>query len=181
MYARRGSKDELFEESSSRFPPQSMFEALIAVVNIERSIFAVASEGSRADGNADNNLQEHRGGYNGFSLYKSHEKHCITAGEAASLSLMDYVRRICSSGSVPMAGIARNKTNVNVSMCNYDKGLKCTNIQFVQEWRRLSDEDRDQYNCFARALRNNRQEMVAHQGEENNAQKFRHEIIMHKS
>ena len=71
---------------------------------------------------------------------------------------MDYVRHIGSSGSAPMAGVARNKTNVNVSMCNYDtenvEGLKFTNIRFKQEWHNLSDEDRDQYNCFARDLRN---------------------------
>ena len=95
-----------------------MVEALIAVVSIDRPFFAVASEGSRAEGNADNNLRKHRDGFNGCSLYKSHVKHCVTAGEAASLSLMDYVRRICSSGSAPMAGIARNKTNINVSMFN---------------------------------------------------------------
>ena len=177
MHARRGSEDDLFEESSSRCPPQSMLEALIAVGNIDRPFFAVASEGSRADGNADNNLRKHRGGFNGYSLYKRHVKHCITAG---NLSLMDYVHHIGSSGSAPMAGVARNKTNVHVSMCNYDtenvEGLKFTNIRFKQEWHNLSDEDRDQYNCFARDLRNNRQEMVGCQGEKNNAQKFRHKI-----
>ena len=58
MHARRGSEDDLFEESSSRRPPQSMLEALIAVGNIDRPFFAVASEGSRADGNADTGLEK---------------------------------------------------------------------------------------------------------------------------
>ena len=37
------------------------------------------------------------------------------------------------------------------------KGLKHTNCQFKQEWRGLSDNDREQYNRMARALKNNGQ------------------------
>ena len=67
--------DERLEELHSCSPPHSKLDALVAVVNIDRPFFAVASEGSRAEyGYADNNLRKHRGGFNGFSLYRRHAK-----------------------------------------------------------------------------------------------------------
>jgi hypothetical protein len=119
MDARHGSNDEhndeRLEELHSRSPSQSKLDALIAVVNIDQPFLAAASEGSRAAGNAANNLLRQRGGFNGFSLYRRHAK---------------------------------------------QNGLKCTNSQFKQEWKRLPYEAREQYNCLARTLKNNRQ--VAH-------------------
>jgi len=147
------------------------FELLLAAANIDRPFFAAAaSEGTNADGNDGDMhatsydhaapkqtvlLRKQRSGFNGFSLYKSYTKHCIIAGEP-DLRLKDYVHRICSSGSLPVAGIARNKTNASITRHGTEgtKGLKLINKQFLQEWKDLPPDDRKRYNHFARAVRN---------------------------
>jgi len=148
------------------------FELLLAAADIDRPFFAAAaSEGTDADGNDGDThatsydhaaakqivqlRKQRRSGFNGFSLYKSYTKHCIIAGEP-DLSLKDYVHRICSSGSLPVAGIARNKTNASISKHGTEgmKGLKLIDKQFLQEWKALPPDDREQYNRFARAVRN---------------------------
>jgi hypothetical protein len=98
-----------------------------------------------------NSQKGNSGGFNGFSLFRSHKKHCSINKEEVSLD--EYIRCM----STP-EGAARNKKSVNVvgelAQQLKNKGQKGANAFFANQWKDLPDEEKAIYKRHASYIKN---------------------------
>lgn len=107
--------------------------------------------GAAAPAGPRNSQKGNSGGFNGFSLFRSHKKHCSINKEEVSLD--EYIRCM----STP-EGAARNKKSVNVvgelAQQLKNKGQKGANAFFANQWKDLPDEEKAIYKRHASYIKN---------------------------
>ena len=111
----------------------------------------VAPDTDTAPAGPRNSHKGNSGGFNGFSLFRSHKKHCSINKEEVSLD--EYIRCM----STP-EGAARNKKSVNVvgelAQQLKNKGQKGANAFFANQWKDLPDEEKAIYKRHASYIKN---------------------------
>jgi hypothetical protein len=111
----------------------------------------VAPDTGAAPAGPHNSQKGNSGGFNGFSLFRSHKKHCSINKEEVSLD--EYIR--CMS---TFEGAARNKKSVNVvgelAQQLKNKGQKGANAFLANQWKDLPDEEKAIYKCHASYIKN---------------------------
>ena len=111
----------------------------------------VAPDTDTAPAGPRNSHKSNSGGFNGFSLFRSHKKHCSINKEEVSLD--EYIRCM----STP-EGATRNKKSVNVvgelAQQLKNKGQKGANAFFANQWKDLPDEEKAIYKRHASYMKN---------------------------
>ena len=114
----------------------------------------VAPDTDTAPAGPRNSHKGNSGGFNGFSLFRSHKKHCSINKEGVSLD--EYIRWM----STP-EGAARNKKSVNVvgelAQQLKNKGQKGANAFFASKWKDLPDAEKALYKRRASYIKNVKQ------------------------
>jgi hypothetical protein len=111
----------------------------------------VAPDTDAAPAGPRNSHRGNSGGFNGFSLFRSHKKHCSISEEDVSLD--EHIRCM----STP-EGAARNKKSVNVvgelAQQLKNKGQKGANAFFASTWKDLPDAEKALYKRRASYIKN---------------------------
>lgn len=103
--------------------------------------------------NKRNNRKGNSGGFNGFSLFRSHQRYRMITED--DLCLADYITRLQDTSD--SEGAARNNASINkvgkLAQKLKNKGQRGANAYFSDVWKVLPDEEKDLYNQRAYAIR----------------------------
>ena len=116
----------------------------------------VAPDTDTAPAGPRNSHKGNSGGFNGFSLFRSHKKHCLINEEDVSLD--EYINTRCVSTP---KGAARNNKSVNkvgqLAQQLKNKGQKGANAFFASVWKDLPDAEKALYKRRASYIKNVKQ------------------------
>ena len=116
----------------------------------------VAPDTGAAPAGPHNSQKGNSGGFNGFSLFRSHKKHCLINEEDVSLD--EYINTRCVSTP---KGAARNNKSVNkvgqLAQQLKNKGQKGANAFFASVWKDLPDAEKALYKRRASYIKNVKQ------------------------